>query len=68
MPQSRERYLTAAGVERFVYVSVASIVPEVVGATPLMKGYFAGKVMAGAPVHKLNAVDPNLLNAVDQYK
>ena len=25
----------AAGVERFVYVSVASIVPEVVGATPL---------------------------------
>ena len=36
----------AAGVKRFVYVSVASIVPEVVGATPLMKGYFEGKTMA----------------------
>ena len=36
----------AAGVKRFVYVSVASIVPDVVGATPLMKGYFAGKVLA----------------------
>mmetsp|Transcript_47057 Transcript_47057/g.75334 ORF Transcript_47057/g.75334 Transcript_47057/m.75334 type:complete len:303 (+) Transcript_47057:138-1046(+) len=37
-----------AGARRFVYVSVASIVPEVVGKIPLMKGYFAGKVQAEA--------------------
>lgn len=35
-----------AGVGRFVYVSVASVVPNVVGKTPLMKGYFEGKTMA----------------------
>lgn len=33
----------AAGVKRFVYVSVASVVKDVVGATPLMRGYFEGK-------------------------
>jgi nucleoside-diphosphate-sugar epimerase len=33
-------------VKRFVYVSVASVVADVVGKTPLMKGYFAGKVEA----------------------
>ena len=38
----------AAGVKRFVYVSVASIVPDVVGKTPLMKGYFEGKTAAEA--------------------
>lgn len=38
----------AAGVGRFVYVSVASIVPDVVGKTPLMKGYFEGKSTAEA--------------------
>jgi nucleoside-diphosphate-sugar epimerase len=32
-----------AGVGRFVYVSVASVVPDVVGKTPLMRGYFEGK-------------------------
>ena len=35
----------AAGVRRFVYVSVASIVPDVVGGVA-MKGYFEGKTMA----------------------
>jgi len=35
----------AAGVRRFVYVSVASIVPDVVGGVT-MKGYFEGKTMA----------------------
>ena len=38
----------AAGVKRFVYVSVASIVPEALGgaeSAPVMKGYFAGKKM-----------------------
>lgn len=37
-----------AGVPKFVYVSVASIVPDVVGATPLMRGYFEGKAAAEA--------------------
>ena len=31
-----------------MYVSVASIVPDVVGATPLMRGYFEGKAAAEA--------------------
>ena len=38
----------AAGVKRFVYVSVASIVPDALGgaeSAPVMKGYFAGKKM-----------------------
>ena len=37
-----------AGVARFVYVSVASAVPDVVGKTPLMRGYFEGKEAAEA--------------------
>ena len=38
----------AAGVPRFVLVSVASIVSDVVGETSLMKGYFEGKSAAEA--------------------
>jgi nucleoside-diphosphate-sugar epimerase len=42
----------AAGVRRFVYVSVASVVPDVVGKTPLMRGYFDGKRAAEACVRE----------------
>ena len=39
-----------AGVKRFVYVSVASIVPEVIGGANLMTGYFEGKTLAESAV------------------
>tara|TARA_B110000977_G_scaffold146001_2_gene185204 strand:+ start:8482 stop:9429 length:948 start_codon:yes stop_codon:yes gene_type:complete len=42
----------AAGVKRFVYVSVASIVPDVVGGAGVLKGYFEGKEIAESAVTK----------------
>ena len=39
-----------AGAKRFVYVSVASIVPEVIGGANLMTGYFEGKKLAESAV------------------
>ena len=39
-----------AGVKRFVYVSVASIVSDVVGGANLMTGYFEGKKIAESAV------------------
>ena len=41
---------SAAGVKRFVYVSVASIVSEVVGGAGVLTGYFDGKKTADVAV------------------